>query len=395
MTELSISLKNVRQSPTVALSDEVRKLNSQGKKIIELLPGDPDFSTPEKISRLAFEYLKQGYTHYTNSKGIIELREGISIRYNRDYGVDYDPEKEILICNGGIHAVYCSLAAILNKNDEVIIINPAWGQYSNIVNILGGKPVLVDTKYEDDFIASIDQLRNSITDKTVAIILNYPNNPTGTVVSRSYLEEINKLAKENDLWIISDEVYEKIIFDGITHTSMCNVKDAKERTIIVNSFSKTYAMTGWRVGFILANEKIIDIALKASQHTITNVQPFTQKAIADCINDSEVDESVNKMVREYQKRRDLVNQIFNYYNQDIIDIKIPKGALYYFIDIRKLNKSSVEVAKELLNEKSVAYVPGTVFGNCGEGFLRMTIASKTSSIEKGFKRLLDWVVENS
>lgn len=395
MEKLSINLMNIRQSPTVALTDEVRKLNSQGRNIIELLAGDPDFDTPEKISRLAYEYLKKGYTHYTNSKGIIELRESIAIRYNVDYGVSYDPEKEILICNGGIHAVYCSLAAILNKDDEVLVINLSWGQYSNIVSILGGKPILIDTKYEDDFLPSINQLEKSITDKTVAIILNYPNNPTGSIAGKEYLEKINKLAKDNNLWIISDEVYEKIVFDGIKHTSMCNIKDSKERTIIINSFSKTYAMTGWRIGFILANKEVIDLALKVSQHTITNVQPFVQKAMADCINDSEVDENVKNMVKEYQKRRALVKEIFGYYNQDKINIKIPKGALYYFIDIRSLNKNSVEVAKDLLNEKAVAYVPGTVFGSCGEGFLRMTIATKPSHIENGFKRLLDWVIEKS
>lgn len=395
MKELSISLRKVRQSPTVALTDKVKKLNLQGKNIIELLPGDPDFDTPQKITRLTYEYLKKGYTHYTNSRGIIELRESIAERYNRDYGVNYDPDEEILICSGGIHAVYCSLAAILNKDDEVLIMNPSWGQYSNIVSILGGKPVLVDTNFENNFLPSINQLEKSITDKTIAIILNYPNNPTGYVASIEYLEKINKLAKDNNLWIISDEVYEKIVFDGIKHNSMCNIKGYKERTIIVNSFSKTYAMTGWRIGFILANKNIIDLALKISQHTITNVQPFVQKAVADCINDSEVDEDVNNMVKEYQKRRDLVREIFEGYKQDKININIPRGALYYFIDIRKLNKNSMEVARELLNEKAVAYVPGTVFGSCGEGFLRMTIATKPMYIENGFKRLLDWVMEKS
>lgn len=395
MAELSINLNSIKQSPTVALSDEVRRLNLQGKNIIELMPGDPDFNTPEKITRLTFEYLKKGYTHYANSRGVIELRENIAIRYNKDYGVNYDPEKEILICNGGIHAVYCSLAAILNKDDEVLIFNPSWKQYSNIVSILGGKPIMIDTKYEDDFLPSINMLKKSITDKTAAIILNYPNNPTGSIVDESYLEKVIKLAKDNNLWIISDEVYEKIVFDGIHYRSLCSIKGAKERTIIVNSFSKTYAMTGWRIGFILADEKIINLALKAGQHTITSVQPFTQKAIADCINDSEVDECVNNMVKEYEKRRDLVKQIFDYYNQDIIGIKIPKGALYYFIDIRKLSESSEQAARELLNEKDVAYVPGNIFGSCGEGFLRMTIAAKPIDIENGFRRLLDWVIEKS
>lgn len=393
MTKLSINLSSIRQSPTVALSDEVRKLNLQGKNIIELMPGDPDFSTPEKITRLTCEYLKKGYTHYASSRGVIELRENIAIRYNKDYGVNYDPEKEILICNGGIHAVYCSLAAILNKDDEVLIINPSWKQYSNIVSILGGKPVMVDTKYEEDFVPSISMLKESITDKTTAIILNYPNNPTGTIVDEDYLEKVVKFAKDNNLWIISDEVYEKIIFDGIHNESMCSIKGAKERTIIVNSFSKTYAMTGWRMGFILADEKVINLALKASQHTITSAQPFVQKAVADCINDSEVDEYVNNMIGQYQKRRDLVKQVFDYYNQDIINIKVPKGALYYFIDIRKLNKSSEEAAKELLKEKNVAYVPGNIFGSCGEGFLRMTIAAKPMDIENGFRRLMDWARE--
>lgn len=395
MENLSVQLREVRQSPTVALSDHVKKLISQEKNIIQLQVGDPDFGTPEKIIRLAYEYMREGYTHYTNSQGLPVLREEIAKRYRTDYGVNYDPYEEILICNGGIHAVYCSLAAILNKDDEVLIVNPSWGQYYNIVSILGGKPVLIDTKYEDDFLPDIDTVKKSITDRTVAIILNYPNNPTGLTAKKEYLEEINQIAIDNNLWIISDEVYEKIIYDEMKYNSFCEVRGARDRVILVNSFSKTYAMTGWRIGFILANKQIIELALKISQHTITNVQTFVQKAVADCINDNETNEYVKSVLREYQKRRLLVKDIFQYYNPDKIKIKMPGGALYFFIDVRSLNKSSEVIAKELLDKKQVAYVPGSAFGSCGEGFLRMTIASKCSEIEIGFKRLLEWAIENS
>ena len=393
--KLNQQFEQIRQSSTVALADRILKLKASGRKIIPLHVGDPDFATPSSVVDAAFQAIRSGLTHYGPSRGFLDLRNAIATKLARDNSdpssgiMAYDPESEILVTHGGVHAYYLAIQAILNPGDEVLISDPSWATHTNIVRQFRGSVVHVPASAENNFLPPFEAWENALTPKTSAIVINFPANPTGVYPSRAYLQQLQSFAGEHDLWVISDEVYENIYF-GEKPISAGAFPGSKERTILVNSLSKTYAMTGWRVGYLAAPHKVIENALKAAQNSITCVAPFIQKAAAFALSNAGVQEEAAAMRSAYARRREKVIQIYRDHGETPIHIMPPQGAFYFFIDFRALKLSSQEICDRILDEAGVGLTPGSAFGKQGEGFARMTIAASDADVEAGFKAILDW-----
>jgi aspartate/methionine/tyrosine aminotransferase len=389
-SQFNSNLNNVLQSGTIALADKVRRIEADGKKIIPLHTGDPDFATPEPIIRAANEAMKAGFTHYANSRGIDELRKSISEYLIKRGLISYSPADEILVTHGGIHAYFIALMTIVETGDEIIIQDPTWMSHFNIIKLLGGVPVSVDGKEENNFCMLAGDIESKITSKTKAIVINSPSNPTGGIYGSTSLKKIIKIALRYNLFIIADEVYDHIILDPTQKfTSLASFEEIKERLFLCNSFSKTFAMTGWRVGYLCTHSKILNQALKIAQCTITNVAPFIQKAAHVALTDATVEPAVAAMVNEYKYRAEKVMELVKKFPQSPVRLTKPKGAFYFFADVRGMNKgNSQQVAESLLDEIAVAAVPGSVFGTNGEGYLRLTIAASREYVVEGFTRLL-------
>ncbi len=385
----NLNLDRIQQSGTVALADKVRQLEAGGRKIIPLHTGDPDFATPAPIIDAAHKAMKDGLTHYSNSRGLPALREEVSKYFSGRYSALYKAGTEILITNGGIHAYFLAITSIIKPGDEVLVQDPTWMSHVNIVKLAGGTPVTVVSNTPGSFIPSADDYRKKITSKTRAIIINSPGNPTGEIAGKEHLQSILNLAQQHNLYVISDEVYDNLVFDNKKFTSASSFAEHKERVIIVNSFSKTFAMTGWRVGYLAAHENVIENALKVSQCTITNEAPFIQQAALEGMRSKEVWNIVEVMRKKYEWRANEVMKLFNDSGNTKLKIKKPAGAFYFFIDVKQLGWGNAEqTAMRLLDECSVAVVPGTVFGAQGEGYIRMTFAASDEHVLEGFKRIL-------
>ena len=389
MTSLNRQFEQIRQSATVAMADRILALKASGRAILGLQVGDPDFGTPPAVQEVALRALSQGLTHYGPSSGFADLREAIALKLRRDEGVPYDPGTEILVTHGGIHAYYTALQAILNPGDEVLVPDPTWATHANMVVMLRGRAVRVPAPAEHGFIPPLEAWERALTPATRAIVLNHPSNPTGAYPGREYLEALQGFAETHGLWVVSDEVYGSLYY-GDRPTSAAAAGGGRARTLLVNSLSKTYAMTGWRVGFLAAPAPVIQNALKASQNSITCVAPFVQKAAAFALADPGVQEEAAAMRAAYARRRDLVLDLARARGGSRIRVTPPQGAFYFFLDARPLGLTSVEACEAILEAASVGLVPGSAFGDQGEGFLRMTIAASDAEVAEGFTRILDW-----
>jgi aspartate/methionine/tyrosine aminotransferase len=381
----------VRQSPTVSLSDRINTLKARGRQLVGLQVGDPDFSTHPSIIDVAFKAMQDGLTHYGPAIGTVELRKAIAAKLQRDEGVTYDPASEIMVTHGGIHAYYLAMQSILNPGDGVLVPDPSWATHENMATMLRGNVIRVPAPAEAGFIPQFDSWQKALTAnaKTKAIVLNYPSNPTGAYPTREYLQRLQDFAKEHNLWIVSDEVYGSLYY-GERPTSAAAVDGAKERTLLVNSLSKSYAMTGWRVGFLAAPARVIGNALKAGQNSITCVAPFIQKAAAFALTDPEIQQVTAEMRAAYSRRRELVLRLSHELECEKVLVTPPQGAFYFFLDFRPLQMPSAEVCERLLDEVGVALVPGSAFGEYGEGFVRMTIAASDEEVEVGFRKIVEW-----
>jgi aspartate/methionine/tyrosine aminotransferase len=391
MPALNTQFELIRQSATVAMADRILALKAGGKNIVGLQVGDPDFGTHPAIAEAAFKAMQEGHTHYGPSVGTLELRKAIAHKLQRDEGVTYDPASEILVTHGGIHAYYTALQSILNPGDDVLIPDPSWATHSNMAIMLRGKVIRIPAPADNGFIPQFDSWLEALTAnaKTKAIVLNYPSNPTGAFPSREYLQKLQDFAKENNLWIVSDEVYGSLYYEG-KPACAADFEGAKERTILINSLSKSYAMTGWRVGFLAAPASVIQNALKAGQNSITCVAPFIQKAAAFALTDPEMQNVTAAMRSAYARRRDLVIRLSHELESEKVKIIPPQGAFYFFLDLRALNMPSVEMCEKILEEEGVGLVPGSAFGTQGEGFLRMTIAASDEDVQAGFRKIVAW-----
>jgi len=379
----------IRQSPTVSLSDRINALKADGRNIVGLQVGDPDFDTHPSVIEVALKAMQNGLTHYGPAVGTVELRKAIAAKLLRDEGVTYDLASEILVTHGGIHAYYLALQSILNPGDDVLIPDPSWATHANMAVMLRGNVVRVPAPAENGFIPIFESWEKALTANTRVIVLNYPSNPTGAYPTREYLQKLQDFAKANDLWIVSDEVYGSLYY-GERPTSAGAIEGAKERTLLVNSLSKSYAMTGWRVGFLAAPARVVENALKASQNSITCVAPFIQKAAAFALTDPAIQEVTANMRAAYARRRELVLRLSHELECEKIIVTPPQGAFYFFLDFRSLKMISVEICEKILEEVGVALVPGSAFGSQGEGFVRMSIAASDGDVEAGFRKIVEW-----
>ncbi len=389
MQSINSQFDLIRQSATVAMADRILALKASGKNIVGLQVGDPDFGTHPAIAEAAMKAIQNGLTHYGPSRGYPDLRTAVANKLTRDEGINYDPASEIIITHGGIHAYYLAMQSILNPGDDILIPDPSWATHSNMAIMLRGNVIRIPAPAENGFIPHFDSWLKALTPQTRVIVLNYPSNPTGAYPTREYLQKLQDFAAKYNLWIVSDEVYGSLYYEE-RPTSAAAIDGAKERTLIVNSLSKSYAMTGWRVGFLAAPARVIENALKAGQNSITCVAPFIQKAAAFALTDPAMQEVTANMRAGYARRRELVLRLSHQLESEKVKVIPPQGAFYFFLDLRALKMSSVEMCEKILDEVGVGLVPGSAFGAEGEGFIRMTIAASDEDVEVGFRKIVEW-----
>ena len=356
-------------------------LLSSVEGVISLGVGEPDFVTPWHIREAATNSLERGYTMYTSNYGMLELRQELAKYLEHHYGVSYQPEREILVTVGVSEGLDLAVRAILNPGDEVIIPDPWYVSYPPCVILAGGTPVFVPMSKQNNFVLKAEDVEPLINKQTKAILIGYPANPTGAVMSREELAEIAKLAQKYNLLVISDEIYARLVY-GVEHTCFASLPGVKEQTILLGGFSKAFAMTGWRIGYIAANEQLIEAMLKIHQYTMLCAPTMGQMAGIEALRSGEDD--VAKMVKEYDRRRRFIVRKLNEIGLPCFE---PKGAFYAFPSIEATGMSSEEFAERLLMEEQVAVVPGSAFGQCGEGFVRCCYATSLASIEEALKRM--------
>jgi aminotransferase len=349
--------------------------------VISLGIGEPDFDTPPAVVNAGIRSLKDGETHYTSNSGISALRAALSDHLERLYGVRYDPETELLVTVGVSEALYLALAATMDHGDEVIVPEPCFVSYNAEVIFAGGVPVNVCTSAENDFQVLSSQIEEVITDRTKALLLGYPNNPTGAVMSRERLLDVAHLAQEHDLLVISDEIYDRLVY-GVEHTCFATLPDMRQRTILLGGFSKAYAMTGWRIGYAAAPAEILAAMRKVHQYTIMSAPTIAQYAALEAIEHGE--EAVQEMRARYDRRRRLIVDGLNNIGLTCFE---PKGAFYAFPSIAVTGMSDEEFSERLLQEERVACVPGSAFGACGAGHVRCSYATAYNQIEQALERL--------
>ena len=395
--ELSRRAERIKPSSTLAISAKASELKSQGFDIVSFGVGEPDFETPEHIKEAGIKAIKDGFTRYTPASGITELRKAVAKKLKDDNGIDYD-FTQIIISNGAKHALINAFMAILNEGDEVIIPAPYWLSYSEIVNIAGGVPVIVKTKKENNYMLTREELNSAYTDKTKALVIVSPSNPTGMVSSIDDLKMIADFAVEKDIIVIADEIYEKLIYDeDKKHISLASLgKEIYDRTIIINGVSKSYAMTGWRIGYTASNPKIAKLIGSLQSHMTSNPNSIAQKATLAAIEGPQ--DCVKEMCVEFKKRRDYIFEREE--KIPFITALKPEGAFYLFIDVSGLYgkkyegveiNSAADMADLLIEKKLVAVVPCADFGM--PDHIRLSYATSLEMIKKGMDRIEEFVNE--
>ena len=349
--------------------------------VISLGIGEPDFDTPAAIVGAGIHSLESGETHYTSNSGILELRLALAQYLEALYGVRYDPETELLITVGVSEALYLALAATLDSGDEVIVPEPCFVSYNPEVIFAGGVPVNVSTCAEDDFQVGAAQIEETITARTKALLLAYPNNPTGAVMSRERLLDIARLADRHDLLVISDEIYDRLVY-GVEHTCFASLPGMQQRTVLLGGFSKAFAMTGWRIGYAAAPAEVLGAMRKVHQYTIMSAPTVAQFAALEALRHGE--EAVQEMVARYDRRRRLIVSGLNAIGLTCFE---PKGAFYAFPSIAATGMTDEEFSERLLMEEKVACVPGSAFGASGQGHVRCSYATAYSQIEQALERM--------
>lgn len=379
--KLSNTVINIKPSGIRKFFDIVQTMPDA----ISLGVGEPDFITPWHIRQAAMDSIRNGETAYTSNAGDPKLRKAIARYMEERFSLSYDPMGEIIVTVGASEAIDLAMRAIINPGDEVIIPDPSYVSYVPNVLMVHGVPVPVKTKAENDFRITPQEIEASITDKTKAIILPYPNNPTGAVMEKHHLEEIAKVIKKHDLIVVSDEIYAELSY-GINHVSIASIDGMKERTILINGFSKAFAMTGWRVGFVCAPKDVLSMMLKVHQYVIMCASTMSQAAALDALERAFTDgfKDVKHMQEDYDMRRRVIYKALNEMGLSSFE---PKGAFYIFPCIKSTNRTSEQFATDLLKSQHVAVVPGTAFGESGEGYVRCSYASSLKNISEAMDRI--------
>ena len=388
--QLSKKAGNINPSITLSITAKANELKGQGVDVVSFGAGEPDFNTPENIIQAAIKAMHEGKTKYTPAGGLLELKQTICNKFKNDNNLEYKPN-QITISTGAKQCLANVFMAILNPEDEVLIPVPYWVSYPELVKLADGVPVFVETSKENNYKYTISDLEKAITSKTKAVLINSPNNPTGTIYHEEELLEIANFAKEHNLFIISDEIYEKLIYDGEKHISIAALnEDAYERTVVINGVSKTYSMTGWRLGYVAASEKITKLMTSIQSHMTSNVNTIAQYATIEALNGPL--EDLNLMIEEFENRRNFM--IYKLEKLNEISIIKPSGAFYVMVNIssyvnttfkeRTIN-NSVDFAKVLLDEEKVAVIPGAGFGL--DNYIRLSYATSMDIIENGIDRI--------
>ncbi len=383
---------------TKILSDKVVQMKPSGIRrffdiantmegVISLGVGEPDFRTPWQIRNAGVRSLEGGRTRYTANRGLDELRKEIAIYSKRKYNLSYDPKSEVLVTVGGSEAIDITLRAVINPGDEVIIPQPSYVCYEPLTRLCGGVPKIINTKRENDFKITKEELLSAISEKTKALILPYPSNPTGAIMEKEDLEKIAEVLRERDIIVISDEIYSELTF-GVSHTSIASLEGMKERTVVINGFSKAFSMTGWRLGYALGPAEILSSITKIHQYAIMCSPTTSQYAGIEALRCC--DKEVERMREEYDSRRKIIVKGFN----DIgLECREPKGTFYAFPSIKKTGMTSEEFCEKLLYTKKVALVPGTAFGESGEGFVRASYCYSIEHIKEALVRIGEFLSE--
>lgn len=350
--------------------------------VISLGVGEPDFLTPWNVRAKAMETLERGSTRYTANAGFQELRSEIANYYDRKYNVKYDNKKEVLVTVGGSEAIDMAIRVLVNPGDEVLVVEPSFVCYKPIVEMCGAKVVTLLTEKEDKFKLTLKILERAITEKTKLLVLPYPNNPTGGIMRRGDLEKISEILAEKEIFVLSDEIYSELTFGGERHVTIAEIDKMKERTIIVNGFSKTYSMTGWRLGYALAPAPIIEQMTKLHQFAIMSAPTTSQFAAIEALKNC--DSAVEEMIQEYDMRRRYTVNAFNEIGLETFE---PEGAFYCFPCIQSTGLSSEKFCERLIQSQRVAVVPGDAFGECGEGFVRVSYCYSIGNIKEAVRRI--------
>ncbi|WP_428817603.1 pyridoxal phosphate-dependent aminotransferase [Clostridium butyricum] len=387
---LSKKAGNISPSITLSITAKANELKAQGVDVVSFGAGEPDFNTPQNIINAAIKAMQDGKTKYTPAGGILELKKTICKKFKEDNGLDYTTD-QITISTGAKQCLANVFMAILNPGDEILIPIPYWVSYPELVKLADGVPVFVETLKENNYKYTIEDLEKAVSDKTKALLINSPNNPTGTIYNREELIEIVEFAKKHDLLIISDEIYEKLIYDGEKHISIASLsEDAFERTVVINGVSKTYAMTGWRLGYMAASKEITKLMTSIQSHMTSNVNTIAQYAAIEALNGPI--EDLNTMVKEFERRRNfMVDRLGKI---DGVSIIKPSGAFYIMVNISSYFnttfkgeeiKNSLDFSRVLLDEEKVAVIPGAGFGL--DEYIRLSYATSMDIIETGIDRI--------
>jgi len=361
---------------------KAKMLEREGYDVIHFEIGEPDFDTPEHIKEAAAKALREGYTHYTPSPGILELREAISEYLEEEFKVEYGPD-EIIATPGGKAAIFYALATVVEEGDEVIIPDPAFPAYESVIRFLNAKPVFVRLKEENDFRMIPEDVEAKVTDKTKAVVINSPHNPCGSVLTRGDVEGLAEIALRHNLVLITDDVYHKIIYDGFEHESVVSIPEVRDRVLLLNSLSKTYAMTGWRIGYIAADRRFIERMVVLQNNLVSCLPAFVQKATVAALRGPQ--DFVKKMVDEYRRRRDVIVDGLNRIRG--FKCKKPLGAFYVFPNVKGVGMDERSLVEYLLREAKVATLHGSAFGPGGEGYLRFSYATSVDLIKTGLERI--------
>ncbi len=382
--ELSHRVKGLSSSVTLLINSKANELKKQGIDVVSFGAGEPDFPTPDFVKEAAYEAIKNNFTHYTPASGIPELKEAITNRVKTDFNLDYSI-KEVVVSAGAKQSLFNALYVLCNNGDEVIVITPVWVSYVEQIKLSGGVPVVVETKMENGFLPSIEDIERKITNRTKVIMINSPNNPTGAVYPESLLREIGELSIKKNIFVISDEIYAPFIYSGKPHVGIVNAyPDTRGNTIIINGVSKAYSMTGWRIGYALGPQEVISAMSKVQSHTTSCPSSVSQKAALAALTGPQ--QFIQNMKDAFKERRDYLFKELS--SIEGVEAKLPEGAFYLFPKIEGIFKNCEEFANRLLEEKSVAVVPGSAF--LANGYIRLSYATSMEDIKEGAKRIKEF-----
>ncbi len=384
--KLSERILPIEPSATLAITSRAKAMLAKGEDVVILAAGEPDFDTPDIIKEAAVKAIGEGKTKYTPAGGNVSLKEAISEKLSRDNGLKYD-KSEIVVSVGAKHSLYNLFQVILNPGDEVLIVHPYWVSYPEMVKLAGGVPKILKTSSENGFKVTAEEISSSLSGKVRALIINSPSNPAGVVYERQELEKIAEVCVSNNIMAVSDEIYEKIIYDGKKHFSIASASDKmRALTILVNGVSKSYSMTGWRIGYMAGDKEIIKAVNTLQSHSTSNPCSIGQAA-AECGLRADMEKIMDDNRKEFENRRNVLVKSLS--EEKGLESFVPQGAFYLFCDISHFGLDSMTFAKRLLEEKKVAVIPGGPFGD--DRFIRISFATDLTTIKEGAKRIKDWV----